>query len=295
METSKKNPTSLLAQCLKAKYFPHIDILHARLGYNSSFAWNNIFHSIWVIQKGGCWKIGDGNDVKIWEDNWLPFQNGYELYTKENNSAQLYLVRDLMEDHSKEWNQTKIANTFLDFEGEQINQIPLIHEDIYDSLMWLHTKDGNYSVKSGYNLIREWVQNKEQGTSNTVSMQKLWKTVWSLNTIPRHKDFLWRVLNEVVPVRHQLHNKGLAIDMFCPRCVTKIETLNHSLMECPYARKVWFGSTLNIKFPDYTEYNFSDWLYEFILTQDNSTLIYTSYGLCEISTFSKTADSVRKM
>jgi len=98
-----------------------------------------------------------------------------------------------------------LDNNFLSFEKDQINQLPLIQED---SLMWMHNKVGVYSVKSGYNLIREWYHNREQGTSNTDANHKLWQTLWSLNTIPRHKDFLWRVINDAVPVRYEFKKKA---------------------------------------------------------------------------------------
>lgn len=60
-----KNPTSFMAKCLKAKYYPHTDVLKARLGYRPSFAWNSIYHAKWVIRKGGCWKIGNGYSLDV--------------------------------------------------------------------------------------------------------------------------------------------------------------------------------------------------------------------------------------
>lgn len=48
------NQKSLISRVFKAKYFPYQDILQANLGYNPSYAWRSIFHSIWVIQKGSC-------------------------------------------------------------------------------------------------------------------------------------------------------------------------------------------------------------------------------------------------
>lgn len=138
-----------------------------------------------------------------------------------------------MVDHQQEWNQTILENNLLSFEKDHINQLPLIKEDIEDIFMWMYTKDNIYSVKSGYNFIREWYQNRGQRTSNNTANQ----TIWNLNTIPRHKDFLGRILNDPVPVRYALHLKGLLNDMLCPRCVTKMETLNHVIMECHFATK----------------------------------------------------------
>jgi len=63
---------------------------------------------------------------------------------------------------------------------------------------------------------------------------------------------------DAIPVKVALQSKGLRIDMFCPRCITKLETTNHVLMECPFAKKVWFGSKLNIKFPEKSAYDFKD-------------------------------------
>jgi len=80
-----KNPHSLLAQCLKAKHYPHNDILQANLGDKPSYTWYSIFHAKWVIKKKGCWKIGNGNNVKVWDDNWLPEQNGFKVFPRHTS------------------------------------------------------------------------------------------------------------------------------------------------------------------------------------------------------------------
>jgi len=63
------NPGSLIARCYKAKYYPNTDIFQASIGNNPSYAWRSIQNSVWVIQKGSCWRIGNGNKIRIWEDN----------------------------------------------------------------------------------------------------------------------------------------------------------------------------------------------------------------------------------
>ncbi|GAU37345.1 hypothetical protein TSUD_395260 [Trifolium subterraneum] len=123
------NPTSLLGKCLKARYYPNSDIIHAQQGRNTSYAWQSIHHGIWVINKGSCWKICDGQKVNLWEDNWIPQQNGYKLITPHNGHDNISKLRDIMVfEPSKGWNHTIIDQTVLPFEGELIKQIPLILE-----------------------------------------------------------------------------------------------------------------------------------------------------------------------
>jgi hypothetical protein len=189
-----KFPNSLLSKCLKAKYFPHCEVLKASRSHNPSYVWHSIFHAKWVIQKGGCWKIGNGSKVNIWNDNWILQQNGFKILTHNSNQENINQVKDLIGQETRSWQQSIMATLFYPNDSENINQIPLIQEDLEDSFMWMFTADGNYSVKSGYNFINEGHHNQLPGLSNITGNQKIWKTIWSLNTIPRHKDLLWRVL-----------------------------------------------------------------------------------------------------
>lgn len=62
-------PNSLISRCYKAKYYPHCNVLQATIGNNPSYAWRSIFNALWIIKKGSCWRIGNGQEVNIWEDN----------------------------------------------------------------------------------------------------------------------------------------------------------------------------------------------------------------------------------
>jgi hypothetical protein len=75
------DPNSLLGKCLKARYYPNSDILHAHQGRGSSYAWQSMFQAIDLIKKGSCWQIGNGKTTNIWEDNWVVWQNGYKVLT----------------------------------------------------------------------------------------------------------------------------------------------------------------------------------------------------------------------
>ncbi|MCI37648.1 retrotransposon unclassified-like protein, partial [Trifolium medium] len=85
-----------------------------------------------------------------------------------------------------------------------------------DQIMWPHTKDGLYSVKSGYNLLRHWQSSSNSSSTSSNSYTQVWKKLWNLQTIPRHKVLLWRIINKALPVRSELSKRGVPCLILCP-------------------------------------------------------------------------------
>jgi len=52
-----------------------------------------------------------------------------------------------------------------------------------DQLVGNRTKDGIYSVKSGYYSLKEWDRNRNDDPSNHFSNMKLWDKVWKLISV----------------------------------------------------------------------------------------------------------------
>jgi hypothetical protein len=170
------DPDSLVGQCIKARYYPNTDILNSSQGRNASYAWQSIHQSIDLIHKGSCWKIGNGLSINIWKDNWLVSQNGYKIFTPQANHNNINKVEDIMLlQPQKSWNSNLIDQIFLPFESELIKQIPLIDDPIEDQLMWPHSKDGSYTVKIGYNLLKLWQEAERPSTTLNNSNNNLWK------------------------------------------------------------------------------------------------------------------------
>jgi hypothetical protein len=168
------NPSSLLSQCLKAKYYPHSDILHSQVGYRPSYTWRSIHQAIWALNKGSCWKIGIGDKVNIWKDNWLPQQNGYNILTPKANHSPTMVSELIITHPTKAWNTTLIDTMFIPFEGDFIKQLPLTQEPMEDQLMWPHTADGCYTVKSSYYLLKHWQDCSSSSTTNSNPHNQIW-------------------------------------------------------------------------------------------------------------------------
>lgn len=116
---------SLLSQCSKAKYFPHADFLQASEGDSPSFTWRSIWHASWIIKKVGYWRLGNGSEIRIWEDNWLPLQVGFKILSTKLAYCFLSHVQQLISPDVQSWNMPLINSFFYPFEGAQISQIPL--------------------------------------------------------------------------------------------------------------------------------------------------------------------------
>lgn len=64
--------SSLFYKVFKARFFPTGTILDAKDSVSASYAWKSTLKGRDVIQKGALWRVGDGQQIRIWGDNWLP-------------------------------------------------------------------------------------------------------------------------------------------------------------------------------------------------------------------------------
>ena len=68
---------SLVFRVLKAKYFPRCDLIQASLGNNPSYTWRSIMVAQELVKEGVMWRMGNGKDVKVWGDRWLPCSSSH--------------------------------------------------------------------------------------------------------------------------------------------------------------------------------------------------------------------------
>jgi hypothetical protein len=65
-------PGSLCARVLKARYFKGCDFMSSQCPKRASFTWKSIIHGRELLREGLVWRIGNGEKVDIWQDNWIP-------------------------------------------------------------------------------------------------------------------------------------------------------------------------------------------------------------------------------
>lgn len=99
--------------------------LDAKESASASYAWRSILHGRDVILKGALWRVGDGKQIKIWGDNWLPTKvqpkvTSPMIFGQQNSSVEA-LINQLTRSQKNE----VIDHCFNSTEAAVIKSIPL--------------------------------------------------------------------------------------------------------------------------------------------------------------------------
>ena len=65
-------PDSLCARVLRARYYADGKLLKAKMKSGCSYTWQSILTGLECFKQGYIWRVGDGTQINIWEDNWIP-------------------------------------------------------------------------------------------------------------------------------------------------------------------------------------------------------------------------------
>lgn len=152
------------------------------------------------MELGSRWLIGDGQKVKIWKDNWLLEQGKFKVWSPVKNLPQDAPVSELIDRDTKNWNRTKVFNTFNLYEANQIINIPISWRLPEDKRIWHWERNGNYSVRSAYHAIQD-ENNRENPEASSMSDQRLWRAVWNMHVPNSTRNFLWRLARNILPTR----------------------------------------------------------------------------------------------
>jgi hypothetical protein len=85
-------------------------------------------------KEGIIWRIGDGTNVKIWEDPWVP-PGDTRRPTTYKDGCKLTMVSGLIGPSTYTWNMQLLMQNFLPIDVSNILSIPL-REDSKDFVAW---------------------------------------------------------------------------------------------------------------------------------------------------------------
>ena len=146
--------TSLFYRVFNAKYFPNGSFLDAKPSLGS-YAWQSIVKAIPLIKLSMLWRVGDGKQMKIFRERWLPGEEPAKVISPLNSISTEWIVSRLLDPTGVGWNDQFVDAMFLPFEAQRIKGIPICVTIQEDCVSWPKCRIGSYSVRSKYQLFCE--------------------------------------------------------------------------------------------------------------------------------------------
>jgi hypothetical protein len=241
-------PQSLVHRVLKAKYFPHQNFLEDPIPRTASFIWRSICGSKDVLIAGLRWRVGTGDKMKIWKDPWLPCPTSHRVISPMSGSDENTTVDTLIDRDRVCWKTTELERLFMPRDVEAIQQIPLSRRRPLDLLIWTGTKNGIFTVRSAYHLLRmQQSQPTASGSSSSHPGAQIWTGIWAAHVQPKVKLSVWRACKNILPTQTNLFDRRVISTYSCQWCEEEAETSDHVLWRCEFAQRVW--QQTNISFP----------------------------------------------
>ncbi|XP_060972579.1 uncharacterized protein LOC133038438 [Cannabis sativa] len=218
-----------ISQVLKASYYPNGGVLEAKCGNHASFVWRSLVWGKKIIQAGYRWRIGNGNSVRVLEDSWLPRPVTFKIYDKPSLPDQLHVI--YLKKGSGEWDEEFVRVVFNPTDAELILQMATSECDIEDKILWHYSKDGEYSVRSGYRMAAALQIRDIQ--SDTESSERWWRQLWKLKILLKVKHFVWKMAHSWIPTNSALAHRKIQVEPYCIRCSSgAYENVFHALWGC---------------------------------------------------------------
>ena len=185
------------------------------------------------------WKVGTGEKIKFWEDEWLAIGQLKARYERIYNNSELKdkTIRSFGRWNTGRW-EWKFSWRREWFEWEKsmvedfMSVITLVSvQPEYDDVrLWNDPPSNTFSVKSAYNKL---VNYRQGGKS-------VFGTLWNLKALPSALSFVWRTLSNRIATKQILYKRGMRLrDTSCALCGREEETSTHILLLCRESSEVW--------------------------------------------------------
>ena len=93
------------------------------------------------------------------------------------------LVKDLIDENTKEWNLNLLQEMFDSEEVANIKSISVSNLGLQDVLVWHYDNRGVYTVKSGYKLLCKLEEDSEN--MNRGINTECWAKIWNIKMLKK--------------------------------------------------------------------------------------------------------------
>ncbi|XP_030924592.1 uncharacterized protein LOC115951551 [Quercus lobata] len=263
---------SLVYRVLKAKCLPTTDFVHALIGHNPSYTWRSLISAQSLVIEGMQWRVGNGENIKIWQDKWLPGVSSHKILSPRMFLSVDMNVADLIDSETARWKTEVLDNLFIPHEADLTKSIPLSVILPTDKLVWAETSTRNFTIRSAYKLVVNLFTPATYGTTSDGSLlRKFWEKIWSLPIPHKVRHFCWRACRDTLPTKVKLRRRNVIAEDMCVCCHKEARTNGHIFWGCPKAQETWAASKLQLLHLDVHLGSFMDLFWLVMMTNESAT------------------------
>jgi hypothetical protein len=187
-----------------------------------------------MIQAATFIRIGNGERVKFWFDNWLPegisIARKFPQLVSFVGKSSITVAQAL---RGNRWVRDIRSSVSLVALGQYLCLCDIVcsiqlQPDIPDSMVWRHSVDGSFSTAGAYSLF--FAANIRFPCANAI---------WKSKATPRCKFFMWLVVHQRCLTADNLQRRGWPNTATCQLCLAAPETCTHLFLHCPFSIQLW--------------------------------------------------------
>jgi hypothetical protein len=209
--------------------------------------WRAIEPGVELLKHGVIKRIGDGESIQIWRDNWILRQPNLKP-SGATRTCRLRRVSQLMRPGCNEWDVGILRRFFYPWDADDILKIKLPAIKTQDWVVWNYENSGVFLVRSTYRLALMRATNMDElgSSSERGGERKVWLKIWKMPVLPKVRNFIWKMVQNRLPMNENRRYRHIADDASCELCYYGCEDTFHVIMDCPHAkalrmamREVW--------------------------------------------------------
>lgn len=121
-------------------------------------------------------------------------------------------------------------------------------------LVWKHSSFGEFQVKKAFEILL-----KDEANRTSIRNYR-WHLVWKVQVPLKICTFVWTLLHGSLPTYFTHKSGGIPFDSSCPLCEGGDESSSHLFLFCPFARAIWYGSSLALHTSDLHSLTVQQWV-----------------------------------
>ncbi|KAK7244355.1 hypothetical protein RIF29_39176 [Crotalaria pallida] len=217
---------------------------------SASHTWRAIVSSWSDVVRGERWVVGNGSNINVWTDSWLPHDHKLMDLVPSYDPAVEGLRVSNLTTPSGQWDWSLLNSILPSHIVDSLKAIlPPASSLGQDRRVWYGHRLGLFSISSSYSLI------SNHGDSFG---DEPWSKIWKLSNAERVRVFVWQVAHGRLMMNERKARWGIGSPC-CFRCPGVSESILHILRDYPFASAVW-GQLVSVsKRPLFYAGDLSEW------------------------------------